>query len=238
MNRQCTSCNNEFPCTEAFFYKHPHGKDGFESRCKSCLKEYQRKLNFVNRKVDIDIPEGYKKCGHCKELLPKTQDYFKLEQGKYYWGACNTCRNINRRERDKVYYENNRDKVRETQKSYRNKNKDSIKEWDKNYYKTPERRFNHHMNSAKQRFIPWDLTMEEFMEHWQKDCYYCADSIQYIGLDRLDPSKGYEVDNVVSCCKKCNFAKHLMSHDEFIEKCHKIVETANSRKRFKLVENK
>jgi hypothetical protein len=35
------------------------------------------------------------------------------------------------------------------------------------------------------------------------------------GIDRVDSSKGYTVDNSVACCKYCNTAKNTMSEGEF-----------------------
>ena len=37
------------------------------------------------------------------------------------------------------------------------------------------------------------------------------------GIDRVDPSKGYTIDNCVSCCSKCNYAKHDMTISEYNE---------------------
>ena len=37
------------------------------------------------------------------------------------------------------------------------------------------------------------------------------------GIDRVDSSKGYTIDNVVPCCSACNYAKHEMSVSEFKE---------------------
>ena len=40
----------------------------------------------------------------------------------------------------------------------------------------------------------------------------------YNGLDRIDPSKGYELTNIVTCCENCNRLKSdLVSYEEFIE---------------------
>ena len=35
------------------------------------------------------------------------------------------------------------------------------------------------------------------------------------GIDRIDSNIGYTVENSVSCCKTCNFAKNVMSQDDF-----------------------
>ena len=39
----------------------------------------------------------------------------------------------------------------------------------------------------------------------------------YNGLDRVDNEKGYTIDNVVPCCKHCNYAKRNRSVEEFID---------------------
>jgi hypothetical protein len=35
------------------------------------------------------------------------------------------------------------------------------------------------------------------------------------GIDRIDSSKGYTVENSVACCKYCNIAKNTMTEGEF-----------------------
>lgn len=43
------------------------------------------------------------------------------------------------------------------------------------------------------------------------------------GIDRIDSSKGYTLDNCVPCCKKCNIMKLDSSKDDFIAQAYKIV---------------
>lgn len=38
----------------------------------------------------------------------------------------------------------------------------------------------------------------------------------YSGIDRVDNNKGYEDNNVVACCWKCNNAKAQQTKDEFL----------------------
>lgn len=95
--------------------------------------------------------------------------------------------------------------------------------------------FGSYKTSSKKRKIKFELTKEQFIKLTSSDCHYCGEkpsqkflgkrllgrgigSIYYYnGIDRLDPKKGYEIGNVVSCCKKCNFAKQSMSYEEFIK---------------------
>lgn len=47
-------------------------------------------------------------------------------------------------------------------------------------------------------------------------CFYCAAApAPTNGIDRVNNSRGYEEDNVVSCCKWCNTAKSVRSRTEF-----------------------
>lgn len=48
--------------------------------------------------------------------------------------------------------------------------------------------------------------------------------LKYNGIDRIDSSKGYEYNNVVSCCKNCNSAKMELSTNEFKNQIKKIYE--------------
>lgn len=71
------------------------------------------------------------------------------------------------------------------------------------------------------------------VEHITKqNCFYCGTSpnqiisrfqskypangeYRYNGIDRVDNTRGYELSNVVPCCKKCNQAKMNLPLDDF-----------------------
>lgn len=46
----------------------------------------------------------------------------------------------------------------------------------------------------------------------------------YVGLDRIDPRKGYTTDNVVPCCWTCNMMKNTLTESFFLEHIGKIVQ--------------
>lgn len=82
---------------------------------------------------------------------------------------------------------------------------------------------------AKDRSIDFDLSYETVDRLVRGRCHYCGvvggnlkktknlkDGFRHNGIDRVDSSKNYTEDNVVSCCGVCNIAKRDMSHDEFI----------------------
>ena len=82
--------------------------------------------------------------------------------------------------------------------------------------------------SAKNRGLKWNLNEEQFKKITQKDCYYCGakpNNISgkkkyngeyiYNGIDRVDNNKGYTIDNIVPCCRRCNTAKSNFTLQEF-----------------------
>lgn len=80
---------------------------------------------------------------------------------------------------------------------------------------------------ASRKNMKFEITKEEFKELTSHDCFYCGaipsnkytkspvGDFTYNGLDRLDSSEGYTMNNVVPCCKKCNEAKMDLSPRDF-----------------------
>lgn len=85
------------------------------------------------------------------------------------------------------------------------------------------------------------LSKDEFRVLILSPCYYCgrlpSNSYNftrkmrktvllykciYGGIDRKEQNGGYTSENVVPCCKDCNYAKHTKSHDEFLDLITKI----------------
>jgi len=75
--------------------------------------------------------------------------------------------------------------------------------------RSPNALFFEAQRSAKERAIPWSIPLWEYVELRSKSCFYCGGQLNKrgIGLDRLENSKGYSVDNVVPCCFDCNSVK-------------------------------
>ena len=82
--------------------------------------------------------------------------------------------------------------------------------------------------AAKKRGIEYNLTEEQFANITKQNCYYCGilpnqisnqgrhnGSYIHNGIDRVDNTKGYSIDNVVPCCKTCNIAKNTSTLQEF-----------------------
>jgi len=98
-----------------------------------------------------------------------------------------------------------------------------------------ENSFNRLYDTYKRRSLqkgfPFNLSKEEFREITSRNCFYCGVEPKqkagptkkgygyyvYNGIDRIDSTKGYEKDNIVTCCGQCNISKNNYSYDEFLE---------------------
>jgi hypothetical protein len=97
-----------------------------------------------------------------------------------------------------------------------------------------ESSFNGLYNSCRRGAIGrgyiWNISKDQFREITKKNCAYCGcppinefrsnvssnGTYKYSGVDRIDSTMGYEIDNVVPCCWKCNRAKSTMPVNEFL----------------------
>jgi len=98
--------------------------------------------------------------------------------------------------------------------------------------------YNSYKREALVRHIEWDITKDEFRVLTMQNCHYCNKKPSqtrnvknnmngnyiYSGLDRVDNNTGYILDNIVPCCKECNFAKRAMTKDDFIAMVKRIYE--------------
>ena len=92
------------------------------------------------------------------------------------------------------------------------------------------RLYNQYKYNATHLGRVFELTKDEFKRITSSNCYYCGIEPRqtnkephfngvypYNGIDRVDPTKGYILENTVPCCKRCNRAKDDMTFDEFIK---------------------
>ncbi len=81
---------------------------------------------------------------------------------------------------------------------------------------------------ARSGKLSWGLTREQFIGLTTQLCTYCGveprqragmprlhGQFVYNGIDRIDSSQGYTIENCASCCGQCNRAKYTSSTQEF-----------------------
>lgn len=90
-------------------------------------------------------------------------------------------------------------------------------------------RYNVYRKGAKTRNLDFNLTRDEFSLITSQPCHYCGEysgiyfDEKYSGVDRIDSSLGYNIDNVVPCCDMCNRMKLDYNLDIWINKMKQIL---------------
>ena len=69
---------------------------------------------------------------------------------------------------------------------------------------------------AKKNLMRFTLPRRLFDDLVTDVCFYCLSPGSPLnGIDRVDNTKGYEENNVVTCCIRCNKAKGTSTKSEF-----------------------
>lgn len=89
-------------------------------------------------------------------------------------------------------------------------------------------------NAARYRDFIFDIPIDIFNKLILQNCFYCnkppsnkfersirrkngiTDYLLYNGIDRVNNTKHYTIDNCVTCCKICNLMKQTLTENEFI----------------------
>jgi hypothetical protein len=126
------------------------------------------------------------------------------------------CRNCQKEKRRRWYLEN-REIVKKQSNDYYHNHPEQIAI----YRNSIDSKFSQYRSLAKRRNISFLLTKDQFATFWQKPCYYGGNKpgheIETIGIDRIDSSKGYSIENCVPCCFRCNIAKNDMNIQDFFQ---------------------
>lgn len=78
-------------------------------------------------------------------------------------------------------------------------------------------------SSAGNRNLQWGIPQALGLDLITDACFYCGASPGPVnGIDRVDNSRGYTEDNVVSCCFRCNEWKRAHKVDDFLGHCQRI----------------
>jgi len=155
----------------------------------------------------------------CKVCKIEKQ-YSEFHKSKHSLGGVRTTCKECRKEEKKEY--NTRDYVIEKNKRKYQENKESIRKRLKIYYWTLTSQYHEYKKRAKKRNIDFLISKEDCEKYFNTNCYYCNEIISGLGIDRIDNEKGYVLDNIVPCCSKCNFMKHVQNKNNFLKRIKQI----------------
>lgn len=82
---------------------------------------------------------------------------------------------------------------------------------------------------SKKRNLTFNLSLVIFTHLILSKCWYCGKLESFNGIDRVDNTKGYTEDNVVSCCKICNYMKRDTTAKDFLDTAKRITEYQKAR---------
>jgi len=110
--------------------------------------------------------------------------------------------------------------------------------------------YGQYKRAATKRNLKFELNEKTFRLLTKKNCYYCdkpptnvskghrrnkngyVSEYVYNGIDRVNSSKGYEKNNIVTCCGSCNQMKMDLSLKEFKQNIYKIYNNLDLKKEF------
>jgi hypothetical protein len=167
-----------------------------------CRKHYQDKFRDT-KKCSV---EGCKMQYHSRGLC--SAHYFQQNSIEKPCSVKGCGKRLLARGLCKTHYAQEPDQV-QGRKEYKEYHREQIKDRRDLYQRAPHGKFVHNKNASKTRGLGWDLTEEQFVELNSRPCFYCGNRLPETGsgLDRIDNSKGYAIDNVASCCEDCNKAR-------------------------------
>lgn len=227
----CKKCNTDKEDSE--FYRRKNGK--LRSSCKVCVRQRAQNTAKAYKEANQNyISITSKVCSRCKEEKAASEFYIRRRAKDGLDPYCKCCSKeyvnlLNKKHKDeKAFLEFNTCMSCNIEKpssefptSSRNKYgisnrcKSCTAIYNKKQDSSPNGRYHAYKSGAKARNVSFSLTKSQFIELWQKPCTYCGDSIETIGIDRVDNSIGYTIENIVPCCFTCNSMKKTQSLSDF-----------------------
>lgn len=218
-HQTCSTCCKEF---ENSFFIGVNG--GTTKSCKNCrdsnrIQDQKRDKEHCNKihRIADKKPERIAKKAEWKEA-----NYEKIVM---------YCMNHRQRQIDEdidEYLKRNTQNA----KQWRDNNPNKVAINNQNKINNIKLQYGVYSRSARDKKLDFEILQEDFDKLVKEPCYYC-DVIQergFNGIDRLDSTLGYTMDNIVSCCSTCNYMKCSLSVDVFLKRLEHILTYNNKIK--------
>ncbi|KAG1673109.1 hypothetical protein FOA52_013179 [Chlamydomonas sp. UWO 241] len=172
------------------------------------------------------------KCGECGKGPDEVDYKWRTDVVRGGWrSSCNACYNLKsydvawrqrQREADEPAYKAHNAK---THLAWAHKNPDNVLAQQHLQHTVPIRKVKQIATSAKRWGIVFpslddDITVDEMCSMLSRYCHYCGYPVKeddvLNGIDRVDPSLGYIIRNLVPCCSTCSAMKGACHTSTFI----------------------
>lgn len=222
ITKQCTRCGETKIIQE--FHRMAKSPDGYRTICKKCRAIAEGKVYIPYQ------PPGFKYCRNCKQMLPRTTEYFQASKlGRFGLDTrCRKCKNAEGRDyhdanRERVltrkheYYIDNLEREQKRAKKYRDEHPTYIHDW---YIASkprllPLRRVYASDRRAREMNAEGTYTPQDIEQMYEDQCGYCA----YCGIRLFDTyhlehiiplSRGGSnwPENLCLTCRDCNLSKN------------------------------
>jgi len=165
-------------------------------KCDTCLEKTRRtdRKDYQVRQLTPDM------CLGCGKTMTEITEGFRSDTVK----RCKECYT----------------KLKEVEEKRERDQRDYNKERKANILS----HYNEYLKGAIKKNLQFELDANEFESLVNSHCHYCDDyhEERVIGIDRIDSSKGYLMNNVVPCCAICNRMKSDLEKNDFLNHIHKI----------------
>lgn len=154
--------------------------------CRPC---YKRQFKLLRR--GLPKQDQMQNCSGCGVVITKRKS-----------GKCRSCYSTTF-----LSDAQNRAKAIARRKSWYESNKEYSAQKQRLYFLRPENRFARYKTDAMRRGYRFEISLDQYVSITSHGCAYCGTTGSAIGLDRMDTSGDYVIDNVVGCCWPCNKIK-------------------------------
>jgi hypothetical protein len=114
-------------------------------------------------------------------------------------------------------------------KNWRDNNPEKVKEINQKKKENINQSYKIYKSIAESKNTEFNILLEQYIEIVKNPCFYC-NIIQdkgFNGLDKKICTKGYVLNNVVSCCEICNFMKGTLTPEIFFKRIEHILTNLN-----------
>ena len=211
----CTTCRKKYD--DASVFEHV-GLGTTTKTCAACREQFR----IQNERRDKE---------HVRELARKNEAKESRKEQKRGWANSNWDKVASRwlryrQRRMNEDYDGYLQKNAAVMKQWRERNPDKVHAVNEHKKHSLHLQYNVYSRSAQFRGVGFELTRDEYVSIAQSVCYYCSTEDAnrgFNGVDRIDSSNGYFIDNCVACCKICNYMKGSLHKDVFLKRVEHIL---------------